>query len=70
MSPKTLKHIAVDENNYYALKRLGNAADSFNGVVTQLLNGVRNLQTDSRVGPFHQSAVQDPTCTIGGTKIG
>ena len=70
MCSKILKHIAVDENNYYALKRLGNAADSFNDVLTRLLNGVRKLQADSRVGPFHQSAVQDPTCTIGGTEIG
>jgi predicted CopG family antitoxin len=32
-----LKLIAVDESNYYALKNLGRAGDSFNDVVSQLL---------------------------------
>jgi len=36
MSSK-LKQIAVDERNYTALKRLGQAGDSFNDVVTELL---------------------------------
>ncbi len=36
-SQKTLKLIAVDERNYFALKDLGRAGDSFNDVVTVLL---------------------------------
>jgi Putative antitoxin len=66
MCVNTLKHITVKEENYYILKRLGNAGDSFNDVITQLLNKLELLQqqTDSRVGPFHQSAAaarENPT---------
>jgi predicted CopG family antitoxin len=32
--------IAVSEDNYLALKRLGNAGDSFNDVVTEVLRRV------------------------------
>jgi len=38
MSKQNLKHIAVDESNYFRLKRLGMAGDSFNDVITQILN--------------------------------
>jgi len=37
MSVKILKHITVDERNYLTLKRLGNAGDSFNDVISRLL---------------------------------
>jgi predicted CopG family antitoxin len=37
VSVKTLKHITVDERNYLSLKRLGNAGDSFNDVISRLL---------------------------------
>ena len=37
VSVKTLKHITVDERNYLLLKRLGNAGDSFNDVISRLL---------------------------------
>ncbi|MDQ3968818.1 MAG: antitoxin VapB family protein [Thermoproteota archaeon] len=37
MSVKTLRHITVDERNYLTLKRLGNAGDSFNDVISRLL---------------------------------
>lgn len=37
MSVKTLKYITVDEQNYLTLKRLGNAGDSFNDVISRLL---------------------------------
>jgi hypothetical protein len=40
MSLKTLKMIAVSEENYLALKRLGSAGDSFNDVVTEVLKKV------------------------------
>jgi predicted CopG family antitoxin len=32
--------IAVSEDNYMALKRLGNAGDSFNDVVTEVLKRI------------------------------
>lgn len=34
---KTFKHILVDVKNYDLLKNLGNAGDSFNDVITNLL---------------------------------
>lgn len=37
MSSTKLKQIAVSEDNYFALKRLGRAGDSFNDVVTEVL---------------------------------
>jgi predicted CopG family antitoxin len=37
MTSNNLKLIAVSRKNYLSLKRLGNAGDSFNDVVTQLL---------------------------------
>ena len=40
MSSK-LKLIAISENNYQNLKRRGNAGDSFNDVITELLEKVR-----------------------------
>jgi predicted CopG family antitoxin len=40
MSSKTLKQIAVDEENYQALKNLGKAGDSFNDVVTEVLEKI------------------------------
>lgn len=38
MSSKTLKQIAIDERNYFTLKNLGRAGDSFNDVITNLLD--------------------------------
>jgi len=37
MSSKTLKQIAISEENYQKLKSYGRAGDSFNDVVTKLL---------------------------------
>jgi len=37
MSSKTLKQIAVSEENYQKLKDLGRAGDSFNDVITKIL---------------------------------
>jgi hypothetical protein len=39
------KLIAVSDENYLALKRLGMAGDSFNDVLTQILNKIKPLQT-------------------------
>ncbi|MBS1267834.1 MAG: hypothetical protein MAG458_00547 [Nitrosopumilus sp.] len=38
MTSQTFKQIAVSVENYYKLKRLGFAGDSFNDVITILLN--------------------------------
>ena len=54
-----LKHITVSEKNYLALKALGRAGDSFNDVVTEVLKkfgSVLELQFDSEVGAYHQTA--------------
>lgn len=40
-----LKHIAVNEKNYYALKQLGRTADSFNDVITELLKKLETPQS-------------------------
>jgi predicted CopG family antitoxin len=37
MTYKSLKMIAVSEENYLTLKRLGSAGDSFNDVITEIL---------------------------------
>lgn len=67
MSLKSLKHITVDEANYLALKQLGNAGDSFNDVITKILEKLTPSQTDLRVGPLSQSAmVVNLTHTIHG----
>lgn len=44
MSYKTLKQIAIDERNYFALKNLGKAGDSFNDVITKLLKSREDTQ--------------------------
>ncbi len=46
MSVKTLKHIAIDEQNYLKLKRLGNAGDSFNDVVSRILKKLSTEELD------------------------
>jgi predicted CopG family antitoxin len=62
-----LTTIAVSEENYLALKRLGSAGDSFNDVVTEVLKKVKQpLQTDSRVGRSgDQNAMDDVKTTPG-----
>jgi hypothetical protein len=57
-----LKHIVVSENNYLILKALGNAGDSFDDVVTEVLKNKKIdsvLEFDSEVG----SCDQTPTST-------
>ena len=49
MSSKRLKLIAVDEQNYLILKRMGYTSESFNDVLTRLLKNSM-LESDSRVG--------------------
>ena len=49
---KTLKQIAIDENNYLILKSLGRTGDSFNDVLTSILKIYTNRLTnlDSKIG--------------------
>jgi hypothetical protein len=42
MSSTKLRQIVVDEYNYKELKRLGHAGDSFNDVITQVLEIVKS----------------------------
>jgi hypothetical protein len=54
---KKLKHITVSESNYFALKQLGDAADSFNDVITEVLKKKKAnsvLEFDSEVGACDQ----------------
>jgi hypothetical protein len=39
-----LRRIVVSERNYFALKELGHAGDSFNDVISKLLRIQRNYQ--------------------------
>jgi|SRR5215204_107243 len=39
-----LRRIVVSEHNYFALKRLGYAGDSFNDVISKLLRMEKNYQ--------------------------
>jgi len=41
MTANVLKHIAITEENYRKLKKLGDAGDSFNDVVTRLIEGAK-----------------------------
>jgi predicted CopG family antitoxin len=48
MSVKTLKHITVDERNYLTLKQMGNAGDSFNDVISRLLQKPITLEPEEK----------------------
>jgi predicted CopG family antitoxin len=50
MSVKILKHVTVDEQNYLRLKRLGNAGDSFNDVISLLLKKANTLEPGEKKG--------------------
>lgn len=56
VSVKTLKHITVNERNYHTLKRLGNAGDSFNDVVTKLL---KKLDMEEESDEEEEAGVND-----------
>lgn len=49
MSSKRLKLIAVDEQNYLILKRMGYTSESFNDLLSRLLKN-QMLESVSRVG--------------------
>lgn len=43
-----LKLISVSVENYLALKKLGSAGDSFNDVITEMLNNLKNQQPQKK----------------------
>ena len=49
MSSKKLKLIAIDEENYFILKGMGQTSDSFNDVLSRILKS-QMLESVSRVG--------------------
>ncbi|HJT84900.1 MAG TPA: hypothetical protein VJ697_10495 [Nitrososphaeraceae archaeon] len=48
------KNILLTKENYNELKKLGNAGDSFNFVVTKLLNRNKTLQSGNRIATSNQ----------------
>ena len=50
MYVKILKHVTIDEQNYLRLKRLGNAGDSFNDVISLLLKKANTLEPGEKKG--------------------
>jgi len=63
MGSKTLKMIAVSQENYLTLKRLGNAGDS-NDVISAVLNKVKILQTGPSLDGPDQSVVATKTTRL------
>jgi predicted CopG family antitoxin len=47
------KNIAISKTNYLVLKQLGRAGDSFNDVISELLN---KLQDGNRLATMHHPA--------------
>jgi predicted CopG family antitoxin len=63
-----LKQIAISEENYLQLKRLGNAGDSFNDVLTEILRKRNLSQSDLQVRAWDQIAKttgSSEECPIG-----
>ncbi len=59
MSEKTLKHIAIDVQNYNTLRQLGYAGQSFNDVLTKILsNEKKNVLSDNRSNNSQTETVQ------------
>lgn len=52
------KNILITEGNYDELKRLGNTGDSFNFVVTKLLNRNKTLQSGDGARASNQIATE------------
>ena len=49
MNEKNYKHILVTDKNYRILKGLGNAGDSFNDVISNILEKINGLQQSTGV---------------------
>jgi predicted CopG family antitoxin len=54
-----LKRIVISEHNYFALKRLGYAGDSFNDVVSRLLQVYRAYQNNKKQQEEQQQPEND-----------
>jgi hypothetical protein len=54
-----LKRIVISEHNYLALKRLGQAGDSFNDVVSRLLQVYRAYQEEKKKRQEEQQQQQE-----------
>ena len=64
MTYKSLKMIAVSEENYLILKRLGRAGDSFNDVITEILKlRSQHICLDRATDSEDQNAVTADTIT-------
>jgi predicted CopG family antitoxin len=50
-----LKQISISEENYFILKSYGEAGDSFNDVISEMLKTLKKQRTDSGVGAPDQS---------------
>jgi predicted CopG family antitoxin len=63
LRPKRLRQIAVDEENYQALKKLGHVPESFNDVITRILKnaGVQTsyIQNDSATSRHNDSRLKE-----------
>jgi hypothetical protein len=59
MTRKGIRLIAVSQENYLALKKLGMAGDSFNDVLTAIIKKVNPLQTDPRLSASNQFVVEN-----------
>ena len=46
MSKTRLKHIVISEENYSNLKKLGNAGESFNDVITSLMQKMQEIHDE------------------------
>ena len=57
MSSNKLRQIAISQDNYLVLKKLGRAGDSFNDVISELLR--KALQPDFQVPSRNQIATSD-----------
>jgi hypothetical protein len=64
MTYKSLKMIAVSEENYLTLKGLGRAGDSFNDVITEMLKQ-RSLHNDPR-----RATLGEPECSNWNYHVG
>lgn len=53
-----LKLIAVDEQNYFILKKLGTAGDSFNDVIKKILRKQRLAQSSRAESMLEASTTQ------------
>ena len=49
MSKNPLKLIAISPENYQSLKNLGKAGDSFNDVVTKILNKIDSMPKSQEI---------------------